>query len=203
MRMLFRALFITAVFFIVSLEAFSDEPIVSFMVRGGINYSGISGKFDSKKNKLGYRGGVFMDYGPNRIFVRLGVGVTTKDFSVVKESVDYSANLLYAGGPVNVGVRIGLSENTKLIFLTGPYFSFGLKGKWTYAKTAKEEVREENAFSNTTFTKFDYGAVIETGIIYKSIEVDVGTHLGVANINQDFHQKAKSKSFHITLGYRF
>ncbi|MDU1891054.1 MAG: porin family protein [Dysgonomonas sp.] len=177
----------------------AQERLVRFGVIGGAQLSTISGTTGSQSSKLGYNIGVTMDYGLAATYMKLGLILTHSGVEIKDGDITQTANLTYLKFPLHVAYRVGIGENKRLVFTGGPYLAYGFAGKWT----GNGPNRGRSVFSGDSFIKFDYGLELTAGAEFGKIVVETGATFGIPNINNQSHDKQKTQSYHLSLGYKF
>ena len=200
----------------------SDQPI-TIGVRAGINFAsmtvkegGISASSDSR---VAFNAGVSVDFPVlESFYVQSGLYLSQKGFK--GEDNDYEvdgkytaeANPMYLEIPVLASYRYNFSDAAQLQFNVGPYFAFGVGGKFkektTYGSRTSEH--EFDYFGSEDDEKswgaktFDCGMQFGVGITFSKIYVGCAYQTGLTNVTKGDHGGSfKNNNFMINLGYNF
>lgn len=179
----------------------AQEKKVTLGVKVGLNLSNVGsdkGNYDNTKTKAGFHAGVTVDYAFTRNWYLLtGVEYSHKGVKVELSSDDQNITAAYAQLPVLAGFKIHILEDMAILISTGPYFAYGLHGK------IKEGSYEQDTFSDYTLKKFDCGVNIGAAFEWKKLCFTLGGELGMINIMQKNNDKAETRNFTISAGYKF
>lgn len=177
----------------------SDQP-VTFGIRGGVNFAKISQSSDgyslSTKNYTGFNVGVSVDIPMMQsLYLQSGLYYTVKGAKI--EEMD--CNPSYLEIPVLASYRYNFTDAVQLQINVGPYFAYGIGGKW---KDAEDDT--EGDFFDDSTKKFDAGLAFGGGITFSHIYVGLNYDLGLMNIMKDSGDaSAKNRSLSINVGYNF
>ena len=118
-------------------------------------------------------------------------------------------NLYYLDIPLTAKATFDV-KSTKIYGVLGPYFGWGLYGKFKTEVTESGETQtiegEVNWGSNDDDLKrLDFGFTVGTGVEINSIHMGVSYNLGMANISNypDEGLKYNNRVLSISIGYRF
>jgi len=84
-----------------------------------------------------------------------------------------------------------------ILVSTGPYFAYGIHGK------IKEGNYKQDTFSDIDLKKIDCGINIGATLEWKKPCFGLGGELGVINIIQKGNDKAETRNFTLSVGYKF
>lgn len=203
-----------------STSFFSTEKAdqsVAFGIRVGMNSSNMKFSEDnssySPDNQIGFNAGVSIDIPMlQSLYLQTGLYYTTKGFKIEENDGDekYStkATPSYLEIPVMASYRYDFSDNAQLQINFGPYFAYGIGGKykeeWSY-KGEKEEEKEDLFGKDKYFNRFDAGLGIGAGFTYSKIFIGLNYQFGLSNIAQNTEDgySVKNKNLSISIGYNF
>jgi len=191
----------TVIIFLITISNPSIAQSISFGIKGGLNISGVTGKFYmnpeikiNPESKLGFNVYLFAEYDLEKYFSLLPeVGFTQKGFSTNEQRFNYAR---YDTGKINVNAtvsyldvsllfkfKITLKELSPYIF-AGP--SWGIKGNTNLSETEGYPFLNINSIL-VSYTKYTFGlkfgAGTELSIIPKLgllLEVRYNTDLTVS-----------------------
>lgn len=215
MKTIFKTiLFATALLLTVNVTA-QNSPI-QFGVKAGVNLSNFGGDVEDSKAKVGFVGGITLDYA----FTPDWYLMTGLEFAIKGAKTDYTddgikiketATPMYLQLPVHVGYKLLVAENTKIVFHGGPYIAYGLGGKWKEKANGDED--EWDFFGSEKeggAKKFDFGLGLGVGVEFGKIGVGLGYDFGLANIGRSYEDeygkydfKIRNQNAYLTLGYKF
>lgn len=159
----------------------------------------------------GFRAGVAVEIGiasgvyiaPGLVFRQEG----NKEEGTVSGTTKTLSNTLnYVSLPVDLGIRIPLSEGLAVSAEFGPTFSYGVSSSFESVALVKSNLKETyDAFKEKRYNRFDMSINASAAVEFSKFYVRLGTDLGVVNNLKEAVQKASSKnnSFFLGLGYRF
>lgn len=207
----------------------AEQP-VRFTIRGGVNFAnvGVSGGGNSWNlgSRVAFNAGVGVDFAiVQSFYVQTGLYYTSKGFKgkVDEEFVyggeSYTVSLATKGTPgyleipVLASYRYNFNDATQLEVNVGPYFAFGIGGKYQtetlvefdpHAMAGEVETIEEKYFTSDT-NKFDIGLQFGLGLTFlRHVYVGAAYELGLSNVLKDSGDiKWKNSNFMINLGYKF
>lgn len=203
-----------------STSFFSTEKAdqsVAFGIRVDMNSSNMKFSEDnssySPDNQIGFNAGVSIDIPMlQSLYLQTGLYYTTKGFKIEENDGDekYStkATPSYLEIPVMASYRYDFSDNAQLQINFGPYFAYGIGGKykeeWSY-KGEKEEEKEDLFGKDKYFNRFDAGLGIGAGFTYSKIFIGLNYQFGLSNIAQNTEDgySVKNKNLSISIGYNF
>lgn len=184
----------------------SDQPI-TFGVRGGVNFAKQAVSSDgysfSAKNNLGFNVGVSVDI-PflESLYLQSGLYYTGKGYKFDEDGYEEKVNLSYLQIPVLASYRYNFSEAAQLQINVGPYFAYGIDGKYKCEEDG--EKWEEDAFSDDEYKKFDMGLTVGAGITFGHIFVGANYDFGLTNIMNGLEGGSlKNRCLSISVGYNF
>lgn len=203
---------------------------VSWNAKAGMNISNWSGDYgvsQSTNSKLGFKMGVGMEYGFNKMWsIQPSLFLSTKGMKVtdapmakgVYEITDfsYTVNQVYLEMPINAQVRFAVCKKMNIVVAAGPYFAYGIGGKAT-SKTTVNGVTVE--LSSNTFgdkanegeapdlnlNKFDAGIGTGVALEFSKLSLGLETQFGLTNLikGDNSSESVKNTNIGLTLGYRF
>ena len=205
------------------------SPSLNFSIRAGANISNstwdVESDFINKKEKIGFQGGVMLEYSlPNNPFdLQTGLFFTTKgakleieDFLLGRgEGTVYrnqTLNQMYLEMPIFAVYKMYMSNSTCVYFNLGPYIAYGIGGKnkeVITGSTQKEETTEEDTFGKSdkltygNLKKFDFGIGGGVGMEIGRIIIGLSCELGLTDLSNNDSYKYKNISSLVTLGYKF
>lgn len=228
MNILRKVFLVTSVLFSV-VSVSSQESKFSLGAKAGINLSNVDMQYLDTDAKVGYQFGVVAEYDLQRnFFLRSGLDLNSKGFKSDIATVgdingdgisdDYgvlksSWNMVYLQLPLMLGYKIDITDEFKINFAAGGYFSYGIGGKVTGkfegflgSPTGQYEYYTENdkdnAFSDDLLKRFDIGLIGGVGAEYRSFTFNLGYEYGLSDISQGIVSIHNRNAF-FTVGYRF
>lgn len=223
------------IFLLIGNYVSGQDYSLSITGNAGVSISDIRIKDAKTDSRFGFRGGIGLEINlPRNFFLQTGLDFAMKgaeskqfltgdlngdgitgDFYMSQEKINASYLIL----PVKAGYRLSFSEAVRLNFSLGPYFGYGIGGKYEGGEAFlahlqnDDPVLSENqvsaqyrGFSGDTFSKealkrFDMGLAVKAGIEYKRILLDLGYEYGFTN-NSKGNSSSYNNSLFLTLGYR-
>lgn len=186
-------------------------------LKAGANFSNVSAKDDNLtysddyKANLGYTFGAAYDLAfSNILSLEPGILVQSKGFKLEQDFLGVTTkskvNILYTDIPVNLKLKIGITEDVRLLVHAGPYVGFALAGniKTTIGddtdKTALDFGKDE---LNDDFKRMDFGVNFGAGVMYDQLSLSANYGYGLANISPiDANgYRANNRVLSLTLGY--
>lgn len=204
-----------------STSFFSTEKAdrgITFGIRAGLNLSNmkISNGEDSSSpdSKAGFNVGISMDIPMlQSLYLQTGLYYTTKGAKYEESEDDYykykeTLNPSYLEIPIMASYRYDFNDAAQLQVNFGPYFAYGLAGKYKETYTGYDETEEEkeDLFGKDKYlNRFDAGLGIGAGFTYNKFFIGLNYQFGLANIAQDAEDdySIKNKNFSISIGYNF
>ena len=165
--------------------------LVTFGVRAGMNVANVGGDEDDAKSKIGFFGGLGVDFNiVNSLSINSGLfftqkGCKTDDIDMDIEGYPMDANARFTMNfielPVYLSYRLPLNLESSLQVFFGPYFDYGVYGKATADVKFKGELHGEKVSQSMNLFDDDYD--------FKRFHVGLG--LGAAYTGRvsrsDFH----------------
>ncbi|MDR1707999.1 MAG: PorT family protein [Prevotella sp.] len=205
------------------------SPSLNLSIRAGANVSNstwdIESDFVNKKGKIGFQGGVMLEYSlPNNPFdLQTGLFLTTKGAKLKTEDNiiggtggafyrNRTLNQMYLEMPVFAVYKMYMSNSTCVYFNLGPYIAYGIGGKNKEKITGNTQIKEtpeEDTFGKSdkltygNLKKFDFGIGGGVGMEVGRIIVGLSCELGLTNLSNNNSYKYKNVSSLATLGYKF
>lgn len=191
---LLASLFLTAI----NLNA--QEKKTTFGIKAGLNLSNIGtdeGNYDNTESKAGFHAGITLDYAfSTNWYLLTGLEYTSKGVKVELTSTDQDITAAYAQLPVSAGFKLPLSDDLAILINAGAYFAYGLHGEI-------KDSRTQDTFSDVALKRFDCGMIIGAALEYRKFCFSMGGELGFVNIMQKNNNKAETRNFTLSVGYKF
>ncbi|MDU1903490.1 MAG: porin family protein [Dysgonomonas sp.] len=214
----------------ISLDVSAQIPF-TWGVKSGVSLSNTS--TDEYDMKVGFTGGVFVDYNFSRsVFLRSGLDFTMKGAKLdaygeeLSSSVPVTYNYVekirmnYLQIPLMIGYKYRVADGTNIYIAAGTYFAYGIYGKGKYSISSVNNsgapvIRTESkhdGFDDMELKKFDFGLSGNIGVIYDRYSINVGYEHGLVNLQKDitnrdlmaFRQdRWRNLAATCTVGYRF
>ncbi|OJU56593.1 MAG: hypothetical protein BGN96_14370 [Bacteroidales bacterium 45-6] len=211
---------------LLSVSSINAQNTAEFGIKGGVTLSNFGGDkikdLDSKNANLGFIGGITLDLPiASNFYLFTGVEYVIKGAKYESKSGSASASLkltpTYLQMPLHLGVKLPITDNTKVVLGVGPYFAYGIGGKVKGEGTAGGITYGDKTdfFGDNSFAKrFDVGAGINAGLEFGKLSFSLGYDLGFLNIlnknsdnlNNQFNDSSPSlrnQSAYLTVGVRF
>ena len=200
---LFTVLFAAPSFAQYSSGGFSlDQSSVYYGIRLGMNIANLSGDAPDLGSKVGLNlGGTvglrLSDTTP--VFLESGLYYTERGAKKDKIKV----GLTYFEIPILIKYGIQASDDIAILPYIGPYFSYGIAGK--YKIPAYEGGEAYNRSSYKTFNHGDMGFKIGCGAEYNKLYAELGYQFGVANIAKENEHdlEASGHALYLNFGVNF
>lgn len=182
----------------------ADQPI-TFGVRAGMNISNFSGDgADGLDSRIGFNAGVSLDIPLlQSLYLQTGLYVTQKGAKYEEDDYEEKVNPLYLEIPVLASYRYNFSDATQLQVNFGPYFAYGISGKY--------KITEGNISGEADFfgddedqwggKRFDVGLQVGAGVTISKFFIGCAYEFGLSDIADD--ADAKNSNFMINVGYNF
>lgn len=186
----------------------AEQPI-TFGVRGGVNFAGMSGSdADDLDGRVGFNFGVNVDIPLlQSLYLQTGLYATQKGWKYEEtyydEKYEETANPLYLEVPVLASYRYNFSDAVQLQFNVGPYFAYGVAGKFKVSDSEEEEKFDYFGDDDDQLggKRFDVGLQVGTGVTIKKFFVGCAYEFGFAKAIED--SNAKNTNFMVNVGYNF
>lgn len=183
----------------------SDQPI-TFGVRAGLNFANMSWEEDhsslSLDSRTAFNVGLSVDFPLlQSMYIQSGLYLSSKGCKEKSGSEEITMSPMYLEIPVLASYRYDISESTQLQLNVGPYFGYGIGGKYEAEKG--DYSYDEDFFEDDDVKKFDCGLQIGAGVTFGKVYVGCGYQFGMANIIDDSDLSVKHKNFMINVGYNF
>lgn len=183
----------------------SDQPI-TFGVRAGLNFANMSWEEDhsslSLDSRTAFNVGLSVDFPIlQSMYIQSGLYLSSKGCKEKSGSEEITMSPMYLEIPVLASYRYDISESTQLQLNVGPYFGYGIGGKYEAEKG--DYSYDEDFFEDDDVKKFDCGLQIGAGVTFGKVYVGCGYQFGMANIIDDSDLSVKHKNFMINVGYNF
>lgn len=184
----------------------ADEPI-TFGIRAGLNLAYLKAK-DGKTSYTGdtrtsFNAGISVDIPLlQSIYLQSGLYYTSKG---TKDKGDdwketFSANFIEV--PVLASYRYDFGDAAQLQINVGPYFAYGIGGKFKEEEGSKEYSSD---FFDDDTNKFDMGLQVGGGVtISRHYYIGAAFEWGFINLWKDSdNESIKTRNFMINIGYTF
>jgi len=193
---------------------------VRFGIRAGVNFANMSfsnGDYSaSPGSRTTFHVGVVADIPlVESFYIQSGLFLQNKGYKV---EVDYEdseyynketmiAKPMYLEIPVLASYRYNFNDATQLQINFGPYFGYGIGGKFKseYEDEGYQESEEEDCFQDGELKRFNCGLQVGAGITFAShIYLGIAYQFGLSNISDDGGDlKVKDKNLMVSVGYTF
>jgi len=179
----------------------SDQPI-TFGVRAGVNFSNFTGGEGSTDSRVGFNVGVNVDIPlMQSLYLQTGLYATQKGAKAEGDGWEEKVNPLYLQIPVLASYRYNISDATQLQVNFGPYFAYGISGKY------KSEDGECDFFGDDEDQfggkRFDAGLQVGAGITLSKFYLGCAYEFGLTKVFDTEDSKSKNSNFMINVGYNF
>ena len=159
----------------------------------------------------GFRAGLAAEIGiASGVYIAPGISFrqegNKQEVTTNQKTETVSNTLNYISVPVNLGVRVPLTESLAISVEGGPAFSYGVSSSVRTLAGIKGGIKAAyDAFKEKHYNRFDMSINASAAVEFSKFYVRLGTDLGVVNNLKEAVQKASSKnnSFFLGLGYRF
>lgn len=198
-------IFLTAIAICIATSINAQEEVkqkkIRLGVKAGLNLSNITsgkGSYDNTKTKAGFHAGITLDYAfSSHWYLISGVEYTFKGIKVELNPDNQNITAAYVQLPLLAGFKFQLSNDMAILVNTGPYFAYGIHGK------IKEGSYKQDTFSDIALKKFDCGINIGATLEWEKLCFSLGGELGFVNIMQKGNDKAETRNFTLSVGYKF
>lgn len=191
---------------------------VTFGVRAGMNVATVGGDEDDAKSKIGFFGGLGVDFNiVNSLSINSGLfftqkGCKTDDIDMDIEGYPMDANARFTMNfielPVYLSYRLPLNLESSLQVFFGPYFDYGVYGKATADVKFKGELHGEkvsqsmNLFDDDyDFKRFHVGLGLGAAYTWSRFSVGLSYQWGMTEVVAD--AESYWNNFNISVGYNF
>lgn len=180
----------------------------------GLNISTMNLDWDHS-SRVGFNVGAICEYNfTNNWYVGSGLKFTQKGvrWNNIINNID-NPNLKSTPGyleiPVNIGGRYSFNDKFSIFAEVGPYFAFGVCGKYkieggscNYFGDEGEDFMELLTGTEVRAKRFDFGLGFAAGVEYAKFQLRVGYELGLTKaFNID--NSAKMRNLYVGLAYMF
>lgn len=176
-----------------------------FGVTGGMNVANIT---DAEADcRIGFNIGGRVEYNfSESFFMTSGLLLTqkgcTSEYEEMGLNMEETANPLYLQIPVHFGGRYSLGNGVSIFGETGPYFAFGVGGKYkveaSYGGKSKDD--KVNFFDQDGTNVFDFGWGLRAGVEVSNIQIHLGYEYGFTKV---FDGGGHNSNFMVGLTYYF
>lgn len=174
----------------------------------GLNISTMNLDWDHS-SRVGFNVGAICEYNfTNNWYVGSGLKFTQKGVkwnNIVNNPDDPNlrANPGYLEIPVNVGGRYSFNDKVSIFAEVGPYFAFGVSGKFKNGNESRSYFGDEGeTVLGVRAKRFDFGLGFAGGVEYAKFQLRVGYELGLTKaFNVD--GSAKTRNLYVGLAYMF
>lgn len=197
MKTIFKTILLATALLLTANVAAQDSPI-QFGVKAGVNLSNFGGDVDGNKAKIGFLGGVTLDYAftPDW-YLMTGLEFTMK--GAKWDGEDGSTKISYLQLPIHAGYKLLVADNTKIVFHAGPYLAYGLSAK----EEGVDLFKKYDGLDKAALKRFDFGVGLGVGAEFGKIGVGIGYDFGLANISNYDEAKLRNQNAYLTVGYKF
>ncbi len=191
---------------------------VTFGVRAGMNVANVGGDEDDAKSKIGFFGGLGVDFNiVNSLSINSGLfftqkGCKTDDIDMDIEGYPMDANARFTMNfielPVYLSYRLPLNLESSLQVFFGPYFDYGVYGKATADVKFKGELHGEKVSQSMDlfdddydFKRFHVGLGLGAAYTWSRFSVGLSYQWGMTEVVAD--AESYWNNFNISVGYNF
>lgn len=191
---------------------------VTFGVRAGMNVATVGGDEDDAKSKIGFFGGLGVDFNiVNSLSINSGLfftqkGCKTDDTDMDIEGYPIDANARFTMNfielPVYLSYRLPLNLESSLQVFFGPYFDYGVYGKATADVKFKGELHGEKVSQSMDlfdddydFKRFHVGLGLGAAYTWSRFSVGLSYQWGMTEVVAD--AESYWNNFNISVGYNF
>lgn len=191
---------------------------VTFGVRAGMNVATVGGDEDDAKSKIGFFGGLGVDFNiVNSLSINSGLfftqkGCKTDDIDMDIEGYPMDANARFTMNfielPVYLSYRLPLNLESSLQVFFGPYFDYGVYGKATADVKFKGELHGEKVSQSMDlfdddydFKRFHVGLGLGAAYTWSRFSVGLSYQWGMTEVVAD--AESYWNNFNISVGYNF
>lgn len=192
--------------------------LVTFGVRAGMNVANVGGDEDDAKSKIGFFGGLGVDFNiVNSLSINSGLfftqkGCKTDDIAMDIEGYPMDANARFTMNfielPVYLSYRLPLNLESSLQVFFGPYFDYGVYGKATADVKFKGEFHGEKVSQSMDlfdddydFKRFHVGLGLGAAYTWSRFSVGLSYQWGMTEVVAD--AESYWNNFNISVGYNF
>ena len=159
----------------------------------------------------GFRAGLAAEIGiASGVYIAPGISFrqegNKQEVTTNQKTETVSNTLNYISVPVNLGVRVPLTESLAISVEGGPAFSYGVSSSVRTLAGIQGGIKAAyDAFKEKQYNRFDMSINASAAIEFSKIYVRLGADLGMVNSFREATDKLSSKntSFFLGLGYRF
>ena len=159
----------------------------------------------------GFRAGLAAEIGiASGVYIAPGISFrqegNKQEVPTGQKTETVSNTLNYVSVPVNLGVRVPLTESLAISVEGGPAFSYGVSSSVRTLAGIQGGIKAAyDAFKEKQYNRFDMSINASAAIEFSKIYVRLGADLGMVNSFREATDKLSSKntSFFLGLGYRF
>ena len=181
---------------------------ITWNVKGGIGFSACYGSTEGLKPHMVGKVGVGIEYPLSANFSLMpSVEVAIKGCEFDKDEYYWGdvEGKTYRGGsmeftylqiPVLGAYRFNLNDSWNITVKAGPYFAYGVDGKF------KVEDQELDIYKDTNAKRFDVGADIGVDFEYHRFVFGAEYEIGFADMSSG-DNTIKNMAFYLTVGYKF
>lgn len=186
----------------------------TFGVRAGMNVANVGGDEDDAKSKIGFFGGLGVDFNiVNSLSINSGLFFTQKgcksdDMDMDVEGYEVEANARFTMNfielPVYLSYRLPLNLKSSVQVFFGPYFDYGVYGKATGdLKFRGEKISQSmDLFDDDyDFKRFHVGLGLGAAYTWSRLSVGLSYQWGLTEVAAD--AGSYWNNFNISVGYNF
>ena len=181
---------------------------ITWNVKGGIGFSACYGSTEGLKAQMVGKAGVGIEYPLSANFSLMpSVEVAIKGCEFDKDKYYWGEEngKTYRGGnleitylqiPVLGAYRFNLNDSWNITVKAGPYFAYGIDGKF------KVDDQKIDLYKDTNAKRFDVGADVGVDFEYHRFVFGAEYEIGFSNMSSG-DNTIKNMAFYLTVGYKF
>lgn len=181
---------------------------ITFNCKGGFGISTMAGSdAEGSKIKTGWKIGVGLEKPLSANWLLMPtLEFKQKGAQYKEDGFEEKISLQYIQLPIMAAYRTRLNDDLNLTLKAGPYFAYGISGKWKYVENYNGNHDEgENDFFGSDTNRFDCGIGIGVDFEYHRFVVGFEGEYGFISLykDDDDHFKVYNVGAYITVGYKF
>ena len=186
---------IFVLFALVSIVSYSQ---ISWNAKVGMNMSNFTGDMDTDM-KIGFNVGVGMEYQFSDMWsIQPSLMISQKGGKYDEDGETVKFNPMYLEIPVLAAARFAVTDNQNVVVKAGPYFAFGVAGKYKYDGVDEKD----DVFGDDGWKRFDAGLGVGVAYEINKFFIDLSGEFGLAKL-ADGDGAPKNMNFSIGVGYKF
>ena len=156
--------------------------------------SNLTGDVDTDM-KIGFNVGVGAEYAFTEMWsVQPSLMFTSKGY----KADGVKCNPMYLELPILAAARFAIADNQNIVVKAGPYFAFGVAGKYKYDGVDEKD----DVFGDDGWKRFDAGLGVGVAYEINKFFIDLSGEFGLTKI-ADGDGAPKNMNFSIGVGYKF